>query len=92
MNPYTLVPQPSDIQILIAKNFKKLRKELGYSQVEMAERAGISLGSLKRFEQKGLISLDSLLRLAHLADRLSDFKTLFAPPKDDMKRIEKLFR
>lgn len=54
-----------------------LRKRMKWSQAEAAQRAGISLGSLKRFEQTGQISLESLLKLANLLDRLPDFDTVF---------------
>jgi transcriptional regulator with XRE-family HTH domain len=60
------------------------------SQAEMAERSGVSLGSLKRFESTGKISLESLLKLAHLMNRLSDFDNVFKMEKD-LKDIEKLF-
>ena len=91
MNPYSVKPLPSDIQASLAVRFRKLRKAQGYSQEEMAKRSGVSLGSLKRFENTGLISLESLLKLSHLLDRLEDFKGVFAPD-EDMKRIEKLFK
>ncbi len=91
MNPYSVKPLPSDIQASLADKFRKLRKAQGYSQEEMAKRSGVSLGSLKRFENTGLISLESLLKLSHLLDRLEDFKVVFAAD-EDMKRIEKLFK
>lgn len=91
MNPYSLKPLPSDIQASLADKFRVLRKAEGYSQEEMAKRSGVSLGSLKRFENTGQISLESLLKLSHLLDRLDDFKCVFAPG-EDMKRIEKLFK
>ncbi|MCF6332796.1 MAG: hypothetical protein L3J11_05880 [Draconibacterium sp.] len=56
----------------------------------MAERSGVSLGSLKRFENTEKISLESLLKLAHLLGRLKDFKNVFQPNKN-LKDIEKLF-
>ncbi len=40
--------------------------------------AGVSLGILKRFEQQDKTSLDPLLALAHVLDRLGDFCQLFA--------------
>ena len=91
MNPYSLKPLPSDIQALLADKFRVLRKAQGYSQEEMAKRSGVSLGSLKRFENTGQISLESLLKLSHLLDRLDDFKTVFVQG-EDMKQIEKLFK
>ena len=74
----------------LAKRHKALRKQLKLSQSVMAERSGVSLGSLKRFETTGQISLESLLKLAHLLDRLEDFKLVFQP-KEDLGNIEDLF-
>ena len=90
MNKYSVKPLPSDIQSALAERFRKLRKAKGYSQAEMAQRSGVSLGSLKRFDLTGQISLESLLKLAYLLDRLDDFMKVFEPSVD-MKRIEKLF-
>lgn len=90
MNKYSVKPIPSDIQSALAERFRKLRKAKGYSQAEMAQRSGVSLGSLKRFELTGQISLESLLKLAYLLDRLDDFMKVFEPGVD-MKRLEKLF-
>jgi transcriptional regulator with XRE-family HTH domain len=87
---YFLEPTPVDICEELARRHKTLRKSMKLSQAEMAERSGVSLGSLKRFENTGQISLMSLLILANLMDRLNDFEKLFLPKKD-LSRIEKLF-
>jgi len=60
------------------------------SQEEMAERSGVSLGSLKRFENTGKISLDSLLKLMHLLGRLNEFDNLLLQ-KENLDDIKKLF-
>jgi transcriptional regulator with XRE-family HTH domain len=60
------------------------------SQEEMADRSGVSLGSLKRFENSGKISLDSLLKLMHLLGRLNEFDNLLLP-KENLGGIMKLF-
>ncbi|MEN0005222.1 MAG: helix-turn-helix transcriptional regulator [Bacteroidota bacterium] len=90
MNPYSLHKLPSDILQETAQQHRFLRRQLKLSQAELAERSGVSLGSLKRFERTGKISFESLLKLAHLLDRLSSFENLF-PPKEDFSEIEKLF-
>lgn len=87
---YSLEPTPLEVCVSIAKKHKKLRRKLKLSQAEMAERSGVSLGSLKRFENTGKISLESLLKLAHLMGRLEDFDTVFQAG-DDLIEIEKLF-
>ena len=61
----------------LAHKIKKLRKLAGYTQQELADRSTVSLGSLKRFETSGKISLESLLKLAHVLGRLEDFESLF---------------
>lgn len=48
----------------IAGNLVRLRKRKKITQKELATRSGVSLGSLKRFEQSGEISLQSLTKLA----------------------------
>ncbi|MFV0554582.1 MAG: helix-turn-helix domain-containing protein [Mangrovibacterium sp.] len=88
---YSVNPTPHSIAQELAERHKVLRKQMKLSQADMAERAGVSLGSLKRFESTGQISLDSLLRLAHLLGRLEDFKPVLEVD-EDMERIEKLFR
>jgi transcriptional regulator with XRE-family HTH domain len=78
MNPFSLSKIPSDYLELLPQRLKVLRKKAGYSQKELADRSNVSLGSLKRFESTGQISLDSLLRLMHVLGRLDDFdKVLF---------------
>ncbi|MCP3932887.1 MAG: helix-turn-helix domain-containing protein [Bacteroidetes bacterium] len=60
------------------------------SQALVAEESGVSLGSIKRFEQAGKISLESLLKLAQRLGRLSEFEPILVP-KEDLAEIEKLF-
>ncbi|WP_353481252.1 helix-turn-helix transcriptional regulator [Haliscomenobacter sp.] len=74
----------------IAKRHKVLRKQAGFSQSELAKRSGVSLGSLKRFETSGQISLESLLLLADVLNRLDDFDAVLKPI-ENLQAIEKLF-
>lgn len=90
MNKYSVDKLPGDVRLELAHKHKKLRKQKGLSQNELAERSGVSLGSLKRFETKGLVSLESLLKLIFVLGRLSDFESVLEPDID-FKHIEKLF-
>ena len=53
-----------EINTDIANRIAQLRKRKKISQKELAVRSGVSLGSLKRFEQSGEISLQSFTKLA----------------------------
>ena len=86
---YSLEPTPSEVSKALAERHRILRKQLKMSQEEMAERSGVSLGSLKRFEITGKISLDSLLKLTHLLGRLNEFDNLLLVKEnlDDVKKL-----
>lgn len=91
MKNYSINKTPSQVQIELSNRFRDLRKSKKIAQSELANKSGVSLGSIKRFEQSGQISLESLLKLAHLFDRLEDFDTLLKI-NEDLKEIEKLFK
>ena len=74
----------------MAKRHKMLRKQAGFTQSELARRSGVSLGSLKRFETSGQISIQSLFLLIDVLGRLDDFDTILKPI-ENMKEIERLF-
>ncbi len=71
-----LPPTPSEMMEALKTKFKQRRKALGYTQPELASRSGVSLGSLKRFERFGQISLESLLKLALVLECLEEFGAL----------------
>jgi len=70
---------PQEMQKIIANQLRNLRLELNLSQQTLSEKSGVSYGSLKKFEQTGQISLESLLKLAVILGVMEDFKALFVP-------------
>ncbi len=91
MGKYSLNKLPSDILISISQNVVTLRKEKGWTQLDLAEKSDVSYGSIKRFEQSGQISFESLLKIAESLRRLSEFENVLLPPKDS-QRIKQLFK
>ena len=61
----------------VAGRFRNARRVAKISQITMAERSGVSLGSIKRFERTGEISLSSLIKLAMVLGYEEDFNDLF---------------
>jgi len=90
LSRYSILKLPSDILLETAEKIKALRKRKKYSQAELAERSAVSLGSLRRFEQTGQISYESLLKISLILGRLEDFEQVLKVPVD-MDRIERLF-
>ena len=68
---------PKEVAKDIALKEKEKRKLRKLTQAELSARAGVSLASLKRFEQTGEISFVSLLKIADVLDELDTFAALF---------------
>jgi len=68
---------PSAIVRNIAKNLKARRLESNITQEELSQKSGVSLGSIKRFENKFAISLKHLLMIAVVLDATDEFSQLF---------------
>lgn len=59
---------PPEIERLISERVRAIRKKRKISQQKLSEISGVSLGSLKRFERSGEISLLSLTKIAIALD------------------------
>jgi transcriptional regulator with XRE-family HTH domain len=68
---------PAEKQTAIAQRARSLRISLGMKQKELAERSGVPLPTLRKFEQTGLISLSALTRIAMALGALSDLDKVF---------------
>ena len=90
MESFSISKNPGNVMDDIAAKHKQLRKMKGLGQQELAERSGVSYGSIKRFETTGQISFESLLKLAQILNRLEDFDSIFKPI-ESVDDIEKLF-
>lgn len=72
---------PRAIAEKLSKRMRKKRIALNITQKVLAEKSGISLGSIKRFEHKHEISLKHLLQIALVLGSLDEFHTLFPENK-----------
>jgi transcriptional regulator with XRE-family HTH domain len=90
MAVYSIDKTVREVLLETSTKVKSLRKQKKYTQMEFAERSGVSLGSLKRFENTGQISFESLLRLVNVLHRLEDFDNILKI-NQDLERLEKMF-
>ena len=86
------IQTPSAVMLNIQDSFKQRRLYFNLTQNGLAKRSGVSLGSLKRFESSGEISLKSLLKLAVILECLDDFTNIVQPIKSDIGSIDDLFK
>ena len=71
---------PSEVARSLADRARALRLADRWARDTLANRAGVSSASLKRFERTGKGSLELLLKVAHALGRLDEFGRLLDPP------------
>lgn len=77
-----------DIQRQLAERVRAMRLQAGWKQSSLAERAGVSLTTLQRFEQTGVTSLPNFLRLVAALGQLHGLSDLLlAPPASSMAAL-----
>lgn len=72
-NPKT----PNDIAKELVEKIKQHRKKLKISQAQLASKSGVSLGSIKRFESRYEISLNSFIKILIALNLEQDLENLF---------------
>ena len=78
MNDFLFNPKtPNDIAKELVEKIKQHRKKLKISQTQLAAKSGVSLGSIKRFESKYEISLNSFIKLLIALNLEHDLENLF---------------
>ncbi|WP_026253967.1 helix-turn-helix domain-containing protein [Legionella shakespearei] len=70
---------PQEMLKKIAEKARTKRLSLDLSQQTLSKKSGVSYSVIKKFEQTGKISLESLLKLALTLDSLIDFDAVFLP-------------
>ncbi len=86
------IQTPSSIMELLKQKFKEKRLDTQLTQEGLANRSGVSLGSIKRFESSGEISLKSLLKLALVLECLDDFLNIANQKSSQVNSIDELLK
>ena len=76
---FMLIGLAGSAQVL-GTRIRELRLIRKWTQQTLADRAGVTLASLQRFERTGKCSLELLLRTAQALGRLDEFADLLTPP------------
>lgn len=84
---------PEDLIRQVAENFRRRRVEKNISRQRMSELSGVPLSTLARFETSGLISFESLVKLAMASGYTADVKNLFGTARfDTMAELDLIHR
>ena len=71
---------PDEIARQLADRVRTERLRRGWKQETLAERSGVSLPTVRRYEQTGRTSVENLLKLCYALGRLDEFADLLKPP------------
>jgi transcriptional regulator with XRE-family HTH domain len=91
MNREALTPLlvPGDAQRLLAGRVRDARLRLGLTQKTLAERAGVTYATLRRFERSGDIAVKYLVRIFNALGHLDEFDQLLKPaPAASLAELE----
>lgn len=82
-----------DIARKLAVDFRARRIEKNMTREQVAEKSGVAVSNIIRFEQKGLISLKNLIGIAMAMEYTSEIKNIFDQPKystmEELSQIRK---
>jgi transcriptional regulator with XRE-family HTH domain len=86
--PFVLLT-PSEIAFELGRRLEALRLATDWRRATLAERTGLSVSTIQRFERTGKITLEHLLLIAHALGRAEDFASLFQPePARSLDELE----
>lgn len=76
----------------LVQNIRGRRLLMELTQEGLSERSGVPLSTLRKFEQKGLISLDSFLKILSVVGGLEEMMNLLKPTKPNFKSIDDVLK
>lgn len=76
----------------IAENTRAQRLTIGLTQQGLAERSGVALPTLRKFEQKALISLEAFLKLQMVLGGLENIVRSIEPQTSEFSSIDEVLR
>ena len=77
----------------MASDFRRRRIEKNLTRQQVADKSGVAVSNITRFEQKGLISLKNLIAIAISLEYASEIKNVFSKPKySTMEELQQIKR
>lgn len=87
-----LLISQSKAQRKIVENIRERRLQMELTQQGLSQRSGVPLSTLRKFEQKGGISLESLLKILMVVGGLEDIINALKPKQQHFKSIDQVIK
>lgn len=82
----------SKVQRKIVESTRARRLQMELTQEGLSERTGVPLSTLRKFEQKGVISLDSFLKILSVVGGLEEIVDALKPKEQHFKSIDEVLK
>lgn len=82
----------SKAQRKLAENIRERRLRMELTQEGLAMRSGVPLPTIRKFEQKGIISLESFLKLLLVVGGLEEIVDALKPAPPTFASIEEVLK
>ncbi|MCA4807010.1 helix-turn-helix domain-containing protein [Myroides odoratimimus] len=76
----------------IVENIRARRLQMELTQEGLSVRAGVALSTLRKFEQKGEISLESFLKILSVVGGLEEIMDVLKPKEQNFKSIDEVLK
>lgn len=82
----------SKVQKKLVENIRKRRLRMELTQEGLAVRSGVPLPTIRKFEQKGMISLESFLKLLLVVGGLEEIVEAVKPVQPAFSSIDEVLK
>ena len=90
MDDLLLLPTPTSVERLLGERVREARRRRGWTQAELAQRAGLGVATVARFEASGQGQVSTLTRLCDALGHLDDLgAVLRAPPPTTLDELRR---
>jgi transcriptional regulator with XRE-family HTH domain len=89
-NTMVLLATVPQAQKRLSEHLRARRIAVGFTQEGLAKRSGVKLPTLRKFEQKGVISLEGFLKLLMALDALERMMNAIKPENTEFASIDEV--
>ncbi len=81
---------PSESIQIIGRNIRDQRLSRNWTQMTLAEKSGVPISTLRKFEQTGKISLESFIKICFCLDILDELLNTTEPKEQEFTSMDQV--
>jgi len=81
LKPSIQLHSPNEMAVMLASRIRAERLRREWKQETLAERSGVSLPTVRRYERTGRTSVKNLFKICHALGQLDELADFLKPPR-----------